>query len=56
MNRGHRLEEIRRYSLKKFKGFLEAVHELEKEELKLSAMASRISQADKKDWEKFIKE
>ena len=56
MSRGHSLDDIRKYSLKKFTGFLEAIHELEKEELKLAAMASRISQAEKKEFEKFLKE
>lgn len=56
MNRGHRLEDIRYYSIAKFKGFLEAIHELEKDEIKLNAIANRVAQADGKEFEKFMKE
>lgn len=56
MSRGHALADIKDYSLAKFKGFLEAINQLEKEEVKLRAIAARVSQADAKDFEKFMKE
>lgn len=56
MDRGHKLEDIRGYSVPKFRGFLESINDLEKDEVKQMALASRIAQAEKKDFEKFLKE
>ena len=55
MERGHKLDQIKNYSVKKFRLILEAISKIENDQIKMMAMSVRAASMEEKDWKKFIK-